>query len=471
MRFRPLCRSIGWFFSVVGLAINLNAENSRPESGFFRSAEPTVGNRPTTIDTWTLEQAVTRALEANTDLLTAKHELERQEGVRLQVRARMLPTIAASAGVNQREAGLVDALRDKNGNLPPPSKDNPVALFGYDMRIDARQTVFDGLSSWNATRRQGLLSRQAFLTFQGAREKTVSLVRQGFDAILMRNAAMEAERGRVDEYKRLVDLTERKQRAGEIPEFELLRVQAGLEEARADLAEATRAQGQAEQAFRRLLQISPTTGPLNLQGRFEPRNFALPLENAVGQAKANRPDLQAASVAVEAARRNQKAELGSYLPKIDAFASYGARTSYYTSSIRLKGWTYGLSGQWDIFDGGAARGRRAALRADERNAEERLADVEHGIVSRLYELYQGLQQAKVAMETQNNSVKLNDRAARDAQRQYEVGAASLEQVLQAEIAHRQSITRMNQAIYNYNSIVADIEFSIGGQVQDSFKAR
>ena len=174
-------------------------------------------------------------------------------------------------------------------------------------------------------------------------------------------------------------------------------------------------------------------------------------------------------MAVEAARRNQAADAGGYLPKVEAFASYGARSSYYNSATQLSGWTYGVLGQWNLFEGGAARGRRMALRADRRGAETKLAETEQGIVSHLYELYQGLEQARVAMEAHGKSVSLSSRASRDARRQYDVGSANLEQVLQAGMTYRRAETRLNEAVYNYNSIVAQIEQSVGGQVSDSLK--
>jgi outer membrane protein len=418
---------------------------------------------------WTLERALARAVEANPDLLAAKFDVERQEGARLQVQARLMPSVTASVGMNQREQALIDVSPSQRANPLPPSPDTAVALFGYDMRIEVRQVLFDGFANWNMAKRQRLLGKQAYLALCGTVAHTVSLVRQGFDAILLRTAAVTAEQRRVEEYEQVVKWTSRKQSEGDVPEFELLRAEAELEGARADLAEAVRSMGQAEQSFRRLLQISDTAGTLQLEGKFEPRPFSLPLDEAINQARANRPDLQAAVIALEAARRNQLADTGNYLPKVEAFASYGSRTSYYTSSIRLTGWTYGVTGQWDLFEGGAARGRRISLRADRRGAEARLAEIEQGIVSKLHELYQGLQQARVAMEAQEKSVGMSARASRDARRQYEVGSANLEQVLQAGMTFRRAESRRNEAVYSYNSTIAEIELALGGQMADSVK--
>jgi outer membrane protein TolC len=459
--------AIGRLLLVGGLTVASAMASTAPARGRVNQPmQPVPAREFNPAAPWTLQRAVARAVEANPDVLAAKYEVERQEGARLQIQARMLPSVTATAGVNQREAGLVD-LPPSELAQHPATKDLGVALFGYDMQIELRQTLFDGFSSWNATKRQKLQSKQAFLNLKGIVGRTVAQVRQGFDAILMRTEAVAAERRRVDEFEQLVKLTERKNAIGDVPEFELLRAEAELEGARADLAEAIRAESQAEQSFRRLLQIPASGAPLRLDGQFVPRPFDLPLADALSKARANRPDLEAAGAAVEAARRNLMSDVGTHLPRVDAFATYGSRTSYYTSSIRLNGWTYGLSGQWNLFESGAGRGRRVALRADLRSAQAKLAETEQGLASQLTELYQGLQQARVAIEAQQKSVSTSDRAAQNARRQYEVGAANLEQVLQADITHRRAVSRLNEVVYSYNSMVAEIELSVGGQISDS----
>ena len=103
------------------------------------------------------------------------------------------------------------------------------------------------------------------------------------------------------------------------------------------------------------------------------------------------------------------------------------------------------------------------------STETRLTELEHQIHSRLRELYEGLHQAKVSLEAQRKSVSIASRASRDARRLYEEGQTSLEQVLQAGMTHRRAESRLSEAVFNYNSIVADIEFAVGGELGDSVK--
>jgi outer membrane protein len=448
--------------AVVVLVTSLLSAAEMPES---KTTPLPPAPAPGDTGVWTLERALDRAMEANGELLAAKHEFERQEGIRIQLRARLLPSLALSGATSDRSQSLVDEAPSQR--LVPPSKDTAVALSNYDARIEVRQLVFDGLSSWNQAKRQQLLTRQSYLTLYTTAIRTATQVRQGFDAIQMRASMLASEQRRVQDFEQLLKVTTRKQAVGEIPEFELLRVDAELQGARAELADAARALGQAEQAFRRLLQVVDNGQPLRLSGRFVPRDFKLPLDEAIQRAVANRPDLEGAALAVEAAKRNERAVKGRYLPRIEVFGSYGSRSSYYDAGNRLNGWTVGAQGQWSIFEGGAGRGQDAVVRAERRAAEDKLTDTRHQITSRLRDLYQGLQQAQVAMEAHARSVSLAARSSRDATKLYEAGQANLEQVLQTAVTFRRAESRHAEAIYIYNSLVADIEFSVGGRLGDS----
>jgi outer membrane protein TolC len=128
-----LCRLWPSFATVLFTASAVQLSAAGPQASAGSAAAPTTMAQPglgPVGEVWTLEHALARAMEANPDLLAAKYEVERQEGARLQVTARLLPTVTASAGLNQREQGLVDIPPSQRANPPPPSPDTAVALFG-----------------------------------------------------------------------------------------------------------------------------------------------------------------------------------------------------------------------------------------------------------------------------------------------------------------------------------------------------
>ncbi len=414
---------------------------------------------------WDLPAALDRAMQANPELVSARLEAEREEGGRLQLRARLLPRVTAYASTDEREDALIDRSPFEFGL--PPSQRAAVAKWGYDVRIEVRQMVFDGLATWNYLERQNVRRRQALLRVTSVANEVVAAVRQSFDAVLVRRIQLAAEAQRVADLTQLADYAARKQAVGEIAELDLLNARSLLEGAKAEQADLERELTLAEQQFSRLLQLPPDTAPLRLAGEFAPRVFSLEYSAALSLAFKHRPDLESAALAVEATKRQQYALRGEYLPRFEGFASWANRSSYYNSSRDLSGWTVGASGTWNLFDGGDLRGRRLSARAERRIAETKLGDLELQVGSRLRELYQGLAQSRKAMTAQDTSRQFAARAFQAARRLYENGQASLEKVLQAQMISRQADNRYLDAVYRYNSLVAQIEQAIGGAAQDS----
>lgn len=422
---------------------------------------PSVEPQPdgTQVHVWTLADALQRAMEANPDVVEARHRIEGQEGVRLQVQARLLPQVSGVATFDEREERLIDRSAFELGQ--PPSRQTAVAQQSYDARLEIRQLVFDGFSSWNQIKRQKLLERQAYLSLQNVASRTASLVRQVFDAVLMRQQILETEQRRIEGLQQLVEVTRRKRAAGEIPEFEQLRAETELQSAQADLAQAKRGLLEAEETFRRLLQVPATGERLRLEGTFGQRHFTMDFRAAVEAARAHRSDLESAQLQVEASKLQQRSILGLFSPSVELYASYGTRSSYYDFNRALDGWTVGVMGRWNVFDGGENFGRLKSQRAERRIAESQLAEIQHQIDSQLSELFEGLAQTGEAIAARRKTLDLADRALHQARLLYDAGQASLEQILQAELSQRRAQNGLFEAVFGYNATVAQIEYATG----------
>jgi outer membrane protein TolC len=203
----------------------------------FGAPKPTAPSTPLPA-VWTLPAALDRAMQANPELVSARLEVEREEGARWQVRARMLPRVSAVASTDERDSSLID--RSPSEFNQPPSQRSAVAKWGYDIRIEVRQMVFDGLATSNLVERQRLRREQAELRIASVANEVVTAVRQSYDAVLVRRAQLAAETQRVADLSQLADYAARKQAVGEIAELDLLNARSLLETARAEQADIER---------------------------------------------------------------------------------------------------------------------------------------------------------------------------------------------------------------------------------------
>ena len=406
-------------------------------------------------EVWTPEAALARALAANPDVQVALASVERQEGQRLQAAARLFPRVSVTGSIDQRAETLID--RDPR---VPAGVRNDVAEHSYSARFEGRQLLFDGLASWHQLRRMGLLKKKGVLDARDMYLRIASQVRQVYDAILLRQTVRETRRQAVSTLGQLAEVAQRRFAVGAISEYESLRAQTALRSAEADLAQADAELSRAQEMFCRLLYIPSPSEELKLEGDLELRPFGLAFDEAISRAYAERLDLKGAELQLEAAKLGQRIAIGDALPKIEGFVSYDYRSSYYDFDRQLDGWVVGLAGRWDFFDGGATRGSIRVQRAERRAAEIRLAEAQQTIGSQIRDLYSALEQAKTVMAAQETARDLGARSLREAQRLFEVGRLSTEDVLNAQIAYRQAQIAWLGAVFRHNTTVYQIDYAI-----------
>ena len=165
-----------------------------------------------------------------------------------------------------------------------------------------------------------------------------------------------------------------------------------------------------------------------------------------------------------------RAAVSEFQPKISGFADYRVNSSYFNQNITLDGWMVGISGTWNIFDAGANLGRLKANQAALRRSQMDADNLQYEIGSRLLELYSQLDQSESVITAQESSVSYGLRSVEQAQRMYEIGEATVDDVLNAELGLRRSQIKLQEAIFDNNVSVAQIQYLIGGpQVDHPFQ--
>jgi outer membrane protein TolC len=411
---------------------------------------------------WTIEQALARALEANPDVQVALATVQRQDGLRLQAAAAMLPRLGISASANQRDTDLIDRSENERANVPP-SLQTAIADRGYDARIELRQTLFNGLANWHQVRRLAVLQKKASVDARELYLRVASHIRQAFDATLLRQTLVGTRQQAVDDLRQLARVAQRRFEAGDISDFEQLRAQTALRSAEAELAQAESDLARAQEQFCRILYIEKPPEGVQLAGSVAPLRHDEGFDAALGRAKANRLDVRSAELQLEAAQMAQQVARGGLLPRLEAYVDYGYRSSYYDVDHQLQGWSVGVVGRWDLFDGGQTYGAMRAQRAERRIGEIRLAEAQRLVGAQVRELYVALEQSRIVMAAHASARDLGERSVREARRLFEVGGVSLEQVLNAEVAYRQALAGWHNAVFTHNATIYQLDYATASE--------
>jgi outer membrane protein len=213
----------------------------------------------------------------------------------------------------------------------------------------------------------------------------------------------------------------------------------------------------------RILLGMPATAPLQVIALKDTGEPPLPdtFPEALQQAVARRPEIQAAARVVAMREHEVKAERAAYLPRIDAVGSYGQDAENLELSQTQDNWTFGATAELDLFSGfrTQARVRAAEQRLAEARQAERKArlEVERDVQTAFLTFQEARQRARVS----EAAITAAEEALRLVQEQYQAGAATITRYLEAEVARTDARSRAIAARYDTRRAEAGLRKAVG----------
>jgi outer membrane protein TolC len=192
-----------------------------------------------------------------------------------------------------------------------------------------------------------------------------------------------------------------------------------------------------------------------------PEHFA----DALQEALAGRPEIQAAGRVVAMREHEVKVERAAYLPRVDAVGSYGNDSEDFKLSQTRDNWIFGASAELDLFSGfrTAERVRAAERRlAEARQAERKTQlEVERDVKTAFLAYQEARERARVTAA----AIAAADEALRLVQEQYRAGATTITRYLETEVARSDARSRAIAARYDARRTAAGLQKAMGRWAQ------
>jgi outer membrane protein TolC len=411
----------------------------------------------------TLPQCLDLALQQNPAILKAKEELRRTRGLVVEAGSEAYPQVVVSG-----QASLVD---ENTLDLPAMTKAADNQRRPWNAKIEVTQLVYSGGRVNAGLRAAALLDEIAVLGFQRTVADTVLAVRRAFYQILL----LQAQVGVREESIKLLDSqrqdVKHRFEAGTVPQFNVLRAEVELANARPPLIRTQNNLRLAREALAKLLALD-TPGQteftdLRIAGAltYEHRAWALPA--ALTAALQSRAELQQAEKQVSLADQKTIAVAASGKPSVALFGNYGIHNYSFAddAGVTRDGWTIGARVTWPMFDGFLARGRVQQARAERSQAALSLDDARRGVELEVRQAYSDYRQARELIEAQQKTVAQAEESLRLAEARFKAGAGTQLDVLSAQTALTEARSNEIQALHDYNVANATLDRVTGVEVK------
>ncbi len=396
-------------------------------------------------ETITLDTALQLALEHNYAIRQARARYAQALGSVEESRAGRLPTLTASAGYTRTDEGRLERL----DGLTFGSADQ------WQAGIQARQTIYAGGAVSSAIRGSEAFREAAVADFDASVRTALLSVQEQFYAVLLARQQVEVQEQAIQLLEEELANATARVDAGSGSPFDRLRAEVALANGQPPLIRARNALKLSAVELLRAVGLpaedsteASVVGSLNFNA-VEPT-----LENVLASAHENRPELRQLKNNVAAAEYAVSGARATGRPIVGVFAGYGVQKSQFSDDFgdSVDGWSAGVQGSWDIFDGKATKGRVAQARARLQQARLELDETNLAIDAEVRRAFLGYGEAREILVASQKGVTQAEESVRLARSRFDAGAATQLDVLQAQVALTE--TRTNEALALHDANVA-----------------
>jgi outer membrane protein TolC len=416
---------------------------------------------------YTLDQAIEHALANNPDLQIASERISQaqtQLGVALsafypQVTARVSydhsnnPTQVFSMLVAQRDFGP-NSINNIN---------NPGYRQNFRPEIIGKLSLFRGGQDYHNSKAAELGIDAAEYEHSTVRNALIEAVTATYYAYLAAQEAHKAAQDSITAITSELNQTKLQYEAGTVLKSDVLSLEVKLAEAQD--AEISAANGieisktsianllglSAQEAFTVASSSSILTKP-NL-----PASFNDLLELAMTQ----RPEVKAAAKQVEIAQLKLKSEQGAYLPKADAYVSYGQNSQSPGFSSNKDNVTAGVSVEMDLFSGFNTQQHVRAAERKAAEARETERKTKLAIEQEVKTAFLNLKEALARLHVTETSVRSADEALRLVNEERRAEIVTVTRYIESEVARNKAQSNTIAAHYDALSAEAALKKAVG----------
>ena len=496
------------YFVISGFAAAMIAASSVARAGTGEGSASTGGGTSSSrkVPTFTLDQAILTALQRNPTLLNAEQEIKRTKGVIIQVRAQALPQITAAGTFEWTDPNLIGArilggssgtsttpgttttggaasivdsppsqVRDSAGAAlaaasPTPGVTNTeLSDISYSISVLGTQLVFNG-TTWPQIRGTFFQRDSAYFAFRNVLDQLIATVKTQFYQVVVNRELIKVQEQSVHLLESQLKDQQNRFEAGTVPRFNVLQAEVALYNQLPLLITAQNNYRISKITLAKTLGLDfqPRRGenpPLEVIGEmpYIPRSIAL--ADAIELGKERRPFLKQARANVLNQLQQVRAAAGQWLPTITTtgggeWVSSPTNSSWHDIS---KGWIAQVQGSLPIWDSGAIAGQVIQQRALLSEAKITYDDDVRQVELEVQTAYSNLQQNQELIKSQEKNVEQAEEALRLAKARLDAGAGVQLDVLNAQVQLLTAQSTRLQALFGYNSSLAEFDRATGAQ--------
>ncbi len=332
-----------------------------------------------------------------------------------------------------------------------------------NLSIDASMSLLN-VSNWFELAAAGAAKAREHLNVIASEQDMVLSVKASYYLYLAAVERIETDEEAVKRSEEQLKLIESKYELGSASRSDVLKQRVRLGNDRLALLEGANLVTTTRADLAYTIGIDPRSNT-EFSTEYVIRDFDGTLDNAIEFSLEHNPSLLSARKDVDVARHSVKARWADYLPTLGGFASYsifdGTRGDTLTYDFSSRSRTYGISLNWNIFDGFFRERNLVAAKVSRNIAEADAAERQNLTIARVQSAYLEIQRLVEQRQVARENVAAAQEDLNITQEKYNLGAATILDLLDAQVSIKEAQVALIRAEFDYNLAVARLENAMG----------
>ena len=419
-----------------------------------------------TRSSFTLDQAIDYALVNNPDLqLTQERIQEAQAQLGIALSA-FYPQVSAKVGYEQSNNpaqvfSMIVAQRDFNP-ASITNINNPGYRQNFRPEIIGKLSLFRGGQDYQNSKAAELGIDAAEFERSSAHNALIEAVTATYYAYLAAIEAQKIAQQSISSITSQLHQTTLQYQAGTALKSEVLSLEVKLAEREDASIRATNSIEIAKISLANLLGLSSSEAfTVTSSAVLSKPSLTSSFNDLLGLAMTQRPEVQAAAKQVAISLHKVKSEQGAYLPKAEAYLSYGQNSQTPGFSSDKENVTAGVSVEMDLFSGFNTK-QRVNI-AERKSVEAQITErkIKLGIEQEVKLAFLKLQEALARLHVTETAVRSADEALRLVQEERRAETVTITRYIEAEVARNTAQSATIAAHYDALSADAALKKAVG----------
>ncbi len=389
----------------------------------------------------TLQEAVKIAVKNQTKVINSTYDLKIADEEIRKAMSGILPSLSFSYSYVRLSDELAYGFSPKTRQS-----------FSFDLN----QTIFNK-AVFEALKTAKIRKELQKAIYEDVKREVIFRTKVMFYSLLYKRKVVEIRKENLKYWEENFKTVKDKYERGIIPRIELLRSKAELENAKAQYKEAYEDYKKSLEEFKAFLRLEKITEP---EGELSYKELNFNEKELLKKLYENNSTLKVARENYKLLKKRVDYEKSKYFPTANAFLSYEGytvQTFPERDQIWIKGYTFGFSINWNIFDGFSREASISQAKYEKLKQLEKIKDLKYSLKAKLLSLLGEIESinsriraVKVALEASREALQLSTQ-------RYKYGVATQLEVLDAVRNYNETLERLYFLYYQYNSKVAEIE--------------